>query len=84
MVLLLMAGLKITEEIYLFFGPGLGTMKKTQSPPIDSLFFQFHDVCINSCSQQILDVFSFAHKTTFTALTNSITGQVAFNSLVHG
>jgi len=27
-VLLLMAGLKITEEIYLFFGPGLGSMKK--------------------------------------------------------
>ena len=37
-VLLLMAGLKITEEIYLFFGPGLEPWRKTQTPPIDSFF----------------------------------------------
>ena len=47
-VLLLMAGLKITEEIYLFFGPGLETMKSSKLLLLTCLIFSRMIVAISS------------------------------------
>lgn len=86
-----MAGLKIIEEVNLFSGPGLETMKKNTKLLPSTVFVSvprclllLNIFCIISCSQQILDVFSFARKTTFTVLTIAIKGHVAITSLVQG